>query len=65
MRDMSDKNSRSKKNEKDDNEHYRENGNNFKPGTEEKGTLPNNPAENAEKTSPEEDEQNKKDDAKE
>jgi hypothetical protein len=39
---------------------YPENGDNFKAGREEDGTLPNNPAENAEKTSPEEDKKKKK-----
>jgi hypothetical protein len=39
---------------------YPENGDNFKAGTEETSTLPNNPAENAERTSPEEDKKKKK-----
>lgn len=36
---------------------YPENGDNFKPGKEAEGSRPNNPAENAERTSPEEDQQ--------
>lgn len=61
---MDNKNNSSKKSSKDDNEHYEENGNNFNAGTEEQGALPNNPAENAEKTSPEQDAKRKKDDTK-
>lgn len=41
-------------------EEYPENGDNFKAGREEIAPLPNNPAENAEKTSPEEDKKKKK-----
>lgn len=40
---------------KDLKKEYPENGENFKAGKEETGALPNNPAENAERTSPEED----------
>jgi hypothetical protein len=39
---------------------YPENGDNFKPGKEAEGSRPNNPAENAERTSPEEDQQEKR-----
>jgi hypothetical protein len=47
-----------------DKEKYPENGDNFSDGSEEQGSRPNNPAENAEKTSPEQDKK-KKDDAME
>lgn len=50
---MEDKSKKDKTKEYD--KKYPENGDNFKAGTEETSTLPNNPAENAEKTSPEED----------
>lgn len=45
--------------------HYPENGNNFSAGKADDNPLPNNPAENAERTSPEEDEKNKDKKAKE
>lgn len=48
------------KKEKKDDTIYPENGQNFKAGKEETGTLPNDPAENATKTSPEEDAKKKK-----
>jgi hypothetical protein len=51
---MMEKNDPKKRDEKYE-EEYPENGDNFKAGKEEADSLPNNPAENAERTSPEED----------
>jgi len=49
-----------KKTKKDeDYKEYAENGDNFSAGKPDSNPLPNNPAENAEKTSPEEDKANK------
>jgi hypothetical protein len=48
-------NNTKKTTEKDKNTVYKENGNNVKAGKADSSPLPNNPAENAEKTSPEED----------
>lgn len=50
---------RNKKNE-EYKKKYPENGDNFSAGKADSQPLPNNPAENAEKTSPEEDEKKKK-----
>lgn len=48
-----------KKADKKYDKEYPENGDNHKAGKEEAGALPNNPAKNADLTSPEEDKKNK------
>lgn len=56
---MQTENNSSKDKTKEYDKKYPENGDNFKAGKEEISPLPNKPAENAEKTSPEEDKKKK------